>query len=158
MDEVKARVYRDDKGQLVLEDSVAEGVIAAVNSHNYRLAMLTCRKVFEAQHDRIKHFTKRAVELGYTNKDLVIVLINVDTEFGRPLAEMLMPDHDWQQYRDKGEIPFARGLAGREGVQAYLDAGDKLTAAEDLKLIEGLAVVVIDCEVAAVFYAETVEG
>ena len=71
--------------------------------------------------------------------------------FGGPIADMLMPGHDWQQYRDRGEIPFARGLAGREGMQSILDElshaeGDKLRGAGD-----AVTVIVMDHGVVEVF-------
>jgi membrane carboxypeptidase/penicillin-binding protein PbpC len=65
---------------------------------------------------------------------------------------MLMPDYDWQQYRDKGETPFARGLALKDGIQEYLEYIDK-QAADKLREMSDLAVVVIDFGVAEVYPA-----
>ena len=61
-----------------------------------------------------------------------------------------MPGHDWQSYRDRGETPFARGLAGREGVRSFLEMIDR-EAMEKLRSFDGLAVVVVDHGVAEVF-------
>lgn len=73
------------------------------------------------------------------------------TCMGGPLAESLMPDHDWQQYRDLGQVPMARGLAVREGIQNLLDLLDK-EAGEKLRAITtGVAVIVMDFGVAEVF-------
>src|SRR6185436_4774477 len=47
----------------------------------------------------------------------VVVLLNVDDVHGGPIADMLMPGHNWQEIRDRGEVPFARGLAMRSGIQ-----------------------------------------
>jgi hypothetical protein len=43
-----------------------------------------------------------------TNDQFVVLCIAVDSDW-RDLVDLLMPDHDWQQYRDRGEQPVARG-------------------------------------------------
>ena len=75
--------------------------------------------------------------------------MTVDDQNGAQLASVLMSGHDWQQYRDRGEVPFARGLASREGVQDFLGSVDE-QAAEKLQSFQGLAVVVVDHGVAEV--------
>jgi len=89
---------------------------------------------------------------GRSPSSVVIVLINVDDVHGGPIAEALMPGHDWQEYRDRGELPVARGLAGREGIEAVLADFDK-EAAVKLKVTKGIAVVVVDHGVAEIFGA-----
>jgi hypothetical protein len=91
--------------------------------------------------------------LGKSADEVVITVINVDTPLGGPLAEALMPGFDWQAIRDRGEVPFARGLAGREGIQEALDELYP-SAGEALRECQGLAVVIVDYGVAAVFKAE----
>jgi len=132
-------------GQLVLDDPDAVAVIRAVEKHN-------CRLTFEGQVDRVKHFVQRMKERGVSAADVVIVLINVDAPFGGTLAELLMPGFDWQAVRDQGQVPFARGLAGREGIEEALAVFDK-DAAEKLKTMTTTAVVVVDHGVAEVFEA-----
>ena len=140
-EDVRATV-REINGQLVLDDPDALGVATAVALHN-------CTAVFDANADRVKHFAKRIEEKGLTPADVLIVILNVDTN-GATLAEGLMPGHNWQEYRDRGEIPFARGLAGRDGVQDYLDMVHPESGVE-LAKIKGVAAVVVDYGVAAVF-------
>jgi hypothetical protein len=137
-------------GQLVLIDPTAEGVIAAVENHNEKIRRQNCRGLFEANLDRVRHFKNRVSHLGLTADAVVIVVLNVDDPYGGSLAEVLMPGHDWQQYRDRGEMPCARGLAERSGIQDALDVFDELAAAR-LKREKGLAVVVIDSGVAEIF-------
>ena len=144
MDEPRA-VIRTDGDQIVLDDPDGLVVIRAVEKHN-------CRNTLDANLDRVAHFKNRAAELGHTSDSVVIVLLNVDDRRGAAIADLLMPDHDWQQYRDRGEIPFARGLAGRIGIQAALELFDK-EAAEKLASMKTLAVVVVDRGVAEVFDA-----
>jgi len=63
-----------------------------------------------------------------------------------------MPCHNWQEIRDRGEVPFARGLAVRDGIQEALGAFDK-DAAKKLEDMTEIAVVVVDHGVAEVFAA-----
>ena len=152
MEEPQA-VVRIVDGKIVLDDPAAEGMIAAVRHHNRGIAKQNCKLTFDLNVDRVEHFKNRIAERGFTPDDVVIVLISVDDPHGGPLADMLMPNHDWQQYRDKGEKPIARGLATREGIQEDLETFDK-QAAHALKYWKGIAVVVVDYGVAEVFSAD----
>lgn len=138
-------VVREIDGKLVLDDPDAVAVIHAVEKHN-------CRNTLQLNADRVAHFKQRLADRGMTASDAVIVLLNVDDVHGGPLAEVLMPGHNWQEIRDRGEIPFARGLAMREGIQEALGTFDK-EAAEKLQGMTEVAVVVVDRGVAEVFPA-----
>jgi len=105
---------------------------------------------FAANAERIKHFKQRAEELGRNGNDTVIALINVDDPKGSILADALMPAHNWQQYRDAGEVPVARGLALKEGVQEFLEMAGYDVAARELSETSVLSVVVLDANVALV--------
>jgi hypothetical protein len=102
--------------------------------------------------ERVIHFKQRLADRNLDASQAVIVILNVDDEKGAILADALMPGQNWQEFRDRGEVPFARGLATRPGVQEYLDAIDKEAAAK-LKEMTHVAVVVIDHGVAEVFIA-----
>ncbi len=136
-------VLREVDGQLVLDDPEAVAIIRVVEKHN-------CRNTLELNADRVAHFKNRLVELGMTAEQAVIVLLNVDDVHGGPLAEILMPGHNWQEFRDQGEVPFARGLAMREGIQEALATFDA-EAATKLQDMANVAVVVVDYGVAEVF-------
>ena len=138
-------VVREVDGQMVIDDPVAVGVIQAVEKHN-------CRNTLELNADRVAHFKRRLGERGMTAKDAVITVINVDDVHGGPIADALMPGTNWQEIRDRGEVPFARGLAMREGIQGLLDTFDK-EAADKLRQMTDVAVVVVDHGVAEVFSA-----
>jgi hypothetical protein len=142
MDKPRATI-REIDGQLVLDDPDALAVFQAVGKHN-------CKGTFEMNKERVAHFVGRIEEKGLSPADIVIVILNVDDSHGGPIADMLMPGHDWQEFRDRGETPYARGLATREGIQGILGEFDK-DAAEELAGIEGVAVVVVDHMVAEVF-------
>jgi hypothetical protein len=145
MSEELMAVVREVDGQLVLDDPVAVAVIQAVDKVN-------CRNTFEMNTERVVHFKRRVTERGMTAFDVVIVILNVDDVHGGPIAEKLMPGFNWQEIRDRGEIPFARGLAGRNGIQEVLGIFDK-NAAEKLGKMTDVAVVVVDYGVAEVFQA-----
>lgn len=152
MEQPSARIETGPNGEMILIDPVACGVITAVNEHNRRLAREKCYQTLELNDDRIEHFQKRAAFLGKTSEDTVIVIINVDAMYGNVLADMLMPNHDWQVYRDQGQVPFARGLAVRQGIQEFLAVVDE-AASEKLSQFNSneLAVVVVDHGVCEVF-------
>jgi hypothetical protein len=123
---------------------IDKGVIRAVNKYN-------CRALFDANRERVEYFARRAAERGMSGADVVIVLLNVDDPYGAAIAELLMPNHNWQSYRDRGEIPVARGLAGREGIFEAVGAFD-LDAAEKMRLSPNkLLVVTVDYGVAEVY-------
>lgn len=145
-DERQATVLRDSGGQLVLNDPVGAEVLIAVRKHN-------CRALLDTNRDRIEHFKRRIGELGLSSGDVVIVLLNVDDANGAAIADLLMPGHDCQQYRDRGELPVARGLAGRAGIEDALGYFDADAALKLKSKPSCVAVVVVDHGVAEIFDA-----
>lgn len=136
-------VVREVDGQLVLDDPDALAVFRAVAKSN-------CKSLFSINLERVDHFAHRMKVAGHSPAHVVIVLINVDDVHGAVIAEALMPGHNWQEIRDRGELPIARGLAGREGLEEALGSFDK-DASDKLKVAEGIAVVVVDHGVAEIF-------
>lgn len=136
---------REIDGQLVLDDPLAVAFMRAVGKHN-------CRNTFRLNADRVVHFKRRLTELKMTAAEAVIVLLNVDDPNGGEIATVLMPNHNWQAYRDQGKVPFARGLAMRKGIEETLGFFDK-EAADKLRDMTGVAVVVVDHGVAEIFPA-----
>ncbi|HFC10573.1 MAG TPA: hypothetical protein ENJ75_00005 [Candidatus Kaiserbacteria bacterium] len=118
----------------------------------HSIGKINCSNTLKLNTDRVAHFKNRIMERGLTDSDAVIVLINVDDIHGGPLADMLMPGYNWQEIRNRGEIPFARGLAGREGIQDVLNTFDQ-EAGKKLQNMSEVAVVVVDHGVAEVFPA-----
>lgn len=144
MSDPKATV-RVVNGQVVLDDPDALAVIHEVGKHN-------CYKTAQRNFDRVKHFKQRMQELGKSTSEVVIVILNVDDVHGGPIADILMPGTNWQEIRNRGEVPYARGLAGREGIQETLELFDA-EAAIKLHDLNGLAVVVVDYGIAEIFTA-----
>jgi hypothetical protein len=136
-------VVREINGQLVLDDPQAVAIIGAISKAN-------CRRTLDMNMDRVAHFKRRAIERNMVSAEVVIVILNVDDVHGGMLAEVLMPGTNWQEFRDRGQTPFARGLATREGIQEILETFDREAAAK-LRTMADLAVVVVDFGVAEVF-------
>lgn len=135
-------------GQTVLNDPDAWAMIRAVEKHN-------CKGMLDLNKERVRYFIDRIKQRSDSPKQVVITLINVDDPHGGQIADMLMPGHDWQTYRDRGEIPIARGLADRESIRAVLALFDE-EAATKLQRNESVAIVVVDRGVAEIFTPEDI--
>lgn len=130
-------------GKTVLIDPVGYAVIQAVNKSN-------CENTYIAEMDRIQHFKNRIAEKELDPNSIVITVINVDSPYGPEIADALMPGHNWQQYRDKGEVPFAKGLAMKEGMIEMIATFDK-EASEKITQTKDIPVIVIDYGVVEIF-------
>lgn len=62
------------------------------------------------------HFAIRVREQGRDPAAMVIVILEVDDPLGGAVANRLMPGHDWQPIRDRGQMPVACGLAMKAGI------------------------------------------
>jgi hypothetical protein len=60
------------------------------------------------------------IRKGLSHDDIVAVVIDADDPVCAELVDVLMPNHDWQQYRDRGQSPIARGIVLVEGIVDYL--------------------------------------
>jgi len=123
--------------------------IVASNS-DMTIGKSNCFNTFERYMDGVERCKVRLVECGLAASYAVIVLVNADDVHGGPIANALMPGTDWQKIRDRGETPFARGIAIREGIQKTLNTFDR-EAGVKLQNTNGVAVVVVDHGVAEVF-------
>jgi hypothetical protein len=98
-------------GTLVLVDPDGSEMVEA-------LGKISCMRLLDANAERLAHFAERA--RGRAN--VCFVLLDVDDPRGAALADVLMPGHDWQQYRRRGEVPIARGLATFDGMVGVLES------------------------------------
>jgi hypothetical protein len=119
---------------------------------------MSALEFFRANAERLSHFKQRVEELGRSGRDTVITLINVDDPVGKVLSDILMPGHDWQQYRDAGETPVARGLASKDGIPEFLAEFGFGDAARELSETDDLRVVVLDSGIAQVLEVDSVES
>jgi hypothetical protein len=142
-DETPRATVRIVDGQIVLDDPDALAMARAVDKHN-------CRGVRDANLDRVLHFVGRMRALRLDARAVVIVVLNYDDVHGGELARAAMPDYDFEAVRARGEVPFARGLIDREGMEHALSLFD-VEAHEKLRGWPGIAVVVVDFGVAEVF-------
>jgi hypothetical protein len=133
-------------GGIIVDDPLA---VAVINT----IAEYECKTLLERQRERVAHFARRLVERGDDPALVAIVVLCVDDENGAMIAEILMPGHDWDAIRARGEIPCARGLAQRDFCQLAVDdinAG----AGERMRAIAGPVVVVVGYGTADAFPAE----
>lgn len=144
--EPRAQVKEID-GQLVLDDPEGLAVLTAVGKHN-------CRATFDANAERVAHFVQRSSLRAPGEQPCVMVILNVDNSLAGELADVLMPGTDWQAFRAEGQIPFARGLAAREGIQKVIDEFDGAASAKLRAITDVLPVVVMDHNVIEVFRAD----
>jgi hypothetical protein len=149
-DSPTATVKTDAAGNLYLDDPQAVAFVQAVAKHN-------CRNTFQIQRDRVEHFKARIHALGKKASEVVIVLINVDAPYGKPIADLLMPGQDWQAIRGQGQVPFARGLASRDGMEDIVTEIDPELGARMKAKAADFVVVVIDHGVIQVFKADGTE-
>lgn len=131
--------------ELVLVDQQACEIIKTINRIN-------CEKTYDLNLDRINHFKQRFIDRQDNPEDVCIVIINVDDCYGKEISDILMPNVNWQEYRDRDEVPFARGLASKPFVVAYIDEYImNSNAAKALNDMQTLAVVVIDSQNVEIF-------
>lgn len=119
--EVQARIVNLPDGTWALHDPAAYAVFQVVESMNRQKQQEAFLNFCDLNRDRVPHFLGRIQARGMSPDEVVIVLLEVDDVHGGPLAEALMPGHNWQPYRDRGEMAVARGLAVREGVLDYVN-------------------------------------
>ena len=143
--ELRPATIIEINGELVLDDPMVVAMIRAMGK-------ISCEKTLELNAERVIHFKNRINELDKTGDELVIVLVNVDDIKGSILADILMPNYNWQEIRDRDVIPFARGLADRKAIEYFIRSFDQ-EAADKLKNLNGSAVVVVDHQVAEIFTA-----
>lgn len=142
-------VVREIDGQLVLDDPDALAMIRVVAKHN-------CKNTLELNAERVRHFSGRIAARQLSPAEFLIVILNVDDAHGGAIAEALMPGHDWSEFWARGEIPFARGLAGRGGIHDVIAEFDVEAAAKLRASPDTLMVVVVDHGVAEVYPAAEV--
>lgn len=109
---------RKVNGQLVLDDPIAYAVMTVVERYN----------LYQADLEAVQRLEARAKEKGGTGAGFTVIVIDVDVYPG--IVEGLMPGHDWEQYRARGEKPVARGLVPRAALVGLLE-----TIPEDERVI-----------------------
>ena len=80
-------------------------------------------KFYQPQRERLEHMAFRAIKKGLRPDQFVAVAIAVDDPNWTEVVEALMPNATeayWQEFRDRGEEPVARGTANASGLIDYL--------------------------------------
>ena len=74
----------------------------------------------ELNRDRLTQLAARAREKTKEGEAQCVVCVDVDDPTWTPLVEMLMPGHDWDVYRNRGEKPVARGVVPQDLIEAVV--------------------------------------
>ena len=65
--------------------------------------------LFHSNRERLEQLAWRAIQRGLSPSQFITVLIDVDDPAWKEVVDNLMPGQNWQQYRDQGQKPLARG-------------------------------------------------
>jgi hypothetical protein len=103
-----------------------------------------CKKTFLSQSSEILRFRKIIKDKGIDPNSVLIVFINVDSDAGKKIANSFMPGHDWSEFRDKGEIPFMKGIADGSLRNAVTGSFDQEFPFNHIENIEDIPIVVIE--------------
>lgn len=96
-----AAYLKEVNGELVLVDPVGAAVSETIERLN----------LYHRDDAAMTRLMNRAREKG---DDFVVVLFDADDPLFEGAVEALMPGHDWNQYRARGELPVARGVVPRK--------------------------------------------
>lgn len=145
----RAKAHEAFKNDLVEE-------LLFINLHTsalmYAVNKVNCKSTLDLNADRIKYFKDRIAIRMLPANEVVIVVVSVDDVHGKYVADGIMPNFNWQEIRDRNEVPIARGIYDRKVIQQMLDIIDE-DASKKLKNMTDIAVVVVDYGVAEVFTA-----
>lgn len=134
--------------------SDAIDLLTAIGTADPSSGEMICHRTLLDNLDRVEHFKKRMEMKGLTSKEAVIVIINGNGGFGEELASVVMPENWDKEYREKGMIPYARGIMFREALgKVIADVAPEVSEAfsvEDKIVI----LVVEEPDIVAVFHID----
>jgi hypothetical protein len=65
---------------------------------------------FQLNKSRLEALAYRAINIkGKNPSEFMVICIDVDDPTWTEVVDVLMPNYDWDQFRDRGEKPVARG-------------------------------------------------
>jgi hypothetical protein len=100
-------------------------------------------RLFQYNERRLAQLAYQMTSKGFSLGDFYIVCIDVDADAWRPLVEEIMPGHDWQQYRDRGEMPMLRGAVGTEYLEMFRQYVPAIVPALTAPVTDGCARVIV---------------
>lgn len=125
-------VYCDKKGE----------PIAWCPKDSIGLVDIRRAEFFNQNEERLRQMAVRAREKTIEEgSEQVVVCIDVDDPTWTLLVDMLMPGHDWDSYRARGETPVARGVVPREPIE--MTVKEFYPACEDFNNVEGTVNMVV---------------
>jgi len=99
--------------------------------------------LYRQNEDRLGELAHRAIQKGMGVNDFVTVCIDVDDPSWTELVDELMPGHDWDAYRARGEKPVARGTVNASIVDYLSEVVPDITPALRGNLPPGKARVIV---------------
>jgi len=81
----------------------------------------------------------------------VIIRVKVDTTLGRPLADELCPNTNWQTIRDSGRIPFVEGTVDRVRLMGMLATVDEHATTLLQEVSSGPTIVLVENDTIEVY-------
>jgi hypothetical protein len=85
--------------------------IAYCPKDNIGLTDILRGNAYQDNADRLHQLANRAVEKEKEESSRqAVICIDVDDPAWTAVVDMLMPGHDWDAYRAKGQKPYARGV------------------------------------------------
>lgn len=76
--------------------------------------------LYQQNVERLEHIAFRQIKKGMSHDAFVMVAIDMDDPEWSDVGDDLMPGENWQQYRDRGEKPIARGAAMADPLVDYI--------------------------------------
>lgn len=76
--------------------------------------------IFQDVRQQLEHLAFMATKKGLARKQFIMLVIDVEDPIWVDFLDDLMPNEDWQQYRDRGENPLALGTIYTEDIVDYL--------------------------------------
>lgn len=139
-------IYLNDKGEPIAwcpKDSL--GLVDIQRAQFYRL-----------NEKRLHELSRRAQEKSWQTEEIqCVVCIDVDDPVWAPLVDLLMPGHDWDAYRRRGETPVARGVVPLAPIRESVDM--VYPASSDAFSSNRVNVVMFACGGASVFHHDSLE-
>lgn len=115
---------------------------------------------FQINKERLEELAHNALtKYGFKIKAFAIVCIDVDDPSWTELVDHLMPNHDWQQFRDKGGKPVLRGSVTAGICELFAQAVPDIAEAVLKDAPEGLIkAVVLGSGGASLYYIRPISG
>jgi len=109
-----------------------------------------CMAVHKKESGAIQNRVKLVEELGLNPKEYAIVLASADDEVGNMLAQLLLPEKNWECELGDPNPPYLKGIVERESMAQWIKMHHPYSSERLLSSV-GLVVLVVAHGAAVVF-------